>query len=242
MPSATFLTRDIPGGDAAARYAVYVPTTRETALLPVILALHGSGERGTDGMRQTTVGFGEIVRAHGDDFPAIVVFPQAAPDETWRDASALRALAALDAALTEFRGDPARVYLTGLSLGGNGAWHLALAEPARFAALVVVCGWLDTNDPMLRDDTDPAANPYLVAARRLRHLPTWLFHGAQDRVIPATASRQMADALEAVGAEPHYTEYPNLDHVSWTAAYNEPALLPWLLSQHRGADRGTPPS
>src|SRR5439155_1277158 len=102
--------------------------------------LHGAGERGADGDLQTMVGLGPVVKGRAESFPAVVVLPQAPRDSVWSGAPARAAMQALDAALREFRGDSARVYLTGLSMGGYGTWQLALEHPGRFAALVPICG------------------------------------------------------------------------------------------------------
>lgn len=128
-------------------YSVYVPKDYEPGRrLPVILFLHGAGERGRDGLRPTQVGIGSAIRFNPERANAIVVFPQA-PDETrWLDEPADFAMAALDASLREFKGDRDRVALTGLSMGGYGTWHLALAHGDRFAAIAVICGGLLPHD------------------------------------------------------------------------------------------------
>ena len=209
-----------------------------------MLALHGSGECGRDGRRQTLLGLGPVLPSLAPPAPALIIFPQAAPEEDWLGAAQARALRALDAALAEFGGDPAAVALTGLSLGGNGAWHLALSAPERFAALAVVCGWLEvaTLPAQLRE----APDPHRAAAERLRHLPVWLFHGTQDPVVPVEASRVMHAALSAVGAPVRYTEYPAVRHGAWRPAYQDPELLRWLLapthprSKRRSRERPCP--
>src|SRR5262249_26302648 len=138
-----FLNRTLLVGGRRHAYQVYVPAAYSPRRAwPVILCLHGSGERGTDGLLQTEVGFGAALRRYSDRYPLIAVFPQAPPDTRWPGASSRIALAALDATLEEFRCDPDRVYLTGLSMGGNGAWYLAYRSPARWAALLVACGWV----------------------------------------------------------------------------------------------------
>ena len=129
----TFVARELVVGGSTHRYQVFVPAAAKTSTKnPVILFLHGSGERGDDGVRQTQSGLGPYVRAHADTFPAIVVFPQAAQDSEWAGANLDMALAELDAATREFRGDPDRTYLTGLSMGGYGTWQLALQTRDRF--------------------------------------------------------------------------------------------------------------
>lgn len=226
---------DVDGQQHA--YRVFVPS-REAGgeRPPVILFLHGSGERGSDGDSPTLVGLGPHVRRHADDFPAIVVFPQAPADTEWSDSAAI-AWAALDAATDEFGGDRDRTYLTGISMGGYGTWELALAQPERFAAIAPVCGGIlaPAHRPTLQvgavsGDTDP----YAAAARRLRDVPTWIFHGARDDVVPPEQSRRMAAALEATGAaDARYTEFPDANHNSWDPAYATPELYRWMFAQRR---------
>jgi len=235
MATFGFLPRTLQSGGERSRYQVYVPATPRGAPLPVILFLHGSGERGDDGAKQTTVGLGNAVRAYGDSFPAIVVFPQARAGESWRGPMGERAMRALDATLAELPCDGARVYLTGISLGGSGAWHLALEHPRRFAALAPVCGWLDPSalPATLRARGGSQGDAHDAAARALRHLPVWVFHGAADAVVPVERSRLMVDALRRAGADVRYTEYPGVGHDSWNRAYAEPELVPWMLA-HAG--------
>ena len=212
-------------------YAVSVPRSGNGAL-PVILFLHGAGERGDDGFRQTDVGLGRAMPPN-----AIGVFPQAPTETRWIGDPADAAMKALDASVAEFNGDPERLYLTGVSMGGYGVWHLALANPDHVAALVPVCGGLlphaTTTSVQRSPLTDDVADPYAFVAHALRHLPIWIFHGAADSVIPVTESRQMADALRKEGADVRYTEYPGVDHNAWDRAYAEEELWKWLFAQSR---------
>ncbi|MFL5352334.1 prolyl oligopeptidase family serine peptidase [Archangium sp.] len=147
------------------------------------------------------------------------------------------ALLSLEQSLHEFNGDPARLYLTGVSMGGYGSWRLALKDPHRFAALVPICGGLDApgRHSVSRnlDAATPVSEPFLEAARLLRHLPIWVFHGEEDPIIPVSESRILVRALQEVGAPMRYTEYPEVEHDSWDPAYAEPELMPWLLSHSR---------
>jgi len=138
-----FEARAVKVDGRTAHYQVFIPATATAAAgpLPVVLFLHGSGERGRDGVKQTHAGLGPYLRAN-PQFPALVVLPQVPNDEEWSGANNRVALAALDATLAEFGADPARQYLTGMSMGGYGTWNIALAHPQRFAALVPVCGAL----------------------------------------------------------------------------------------------------
>jgi predicted peptidase len=236
-PMGRFVQREVTVAGTPHRYQVFVPAGgRRGAPVPAILFLHGTGERGDDGDRPTRVGLGPVLHARAADFPALVVFPQAPEGMDWKGEAAAIAFAALDAAAREFDADPARTYLTGLSMGGYGTWELALLQPDRFAALVPVCGGLtapraerDLYVEALRGESDPAA----ALAGRLHHLPTWIFHGARDDVVPPRESRAAHAALRDAGAEVRYTEFPDADHNSWDAAYGTDALWTWLFAQQR---------
>jgi predicted peptidase len=180
------------------------------------------------------VGLGDAIRRHAERWPAIVVFPQAPPDHRWHGKVAHLALATLDRTLQEFLADPDRVYLVGLSAGGNGAWNLAYRTPERFAALVVICGWV-VPTPDRREAIVPPASgpPQPLVAQRLRDLPTWIWHGDADEVVPVEDSRRMAGALSSMGAPVTYTELAEVGHDSWTAAFESPELSRWLFTQVR---------
>jgi len=234
----TFVMREIEVAGTRYRYQVFVPMQVREAKTPVVLFLHGSGERGDDGVKQTAAGLGPYVHAHAAEFPAIAVFPQIPEGQEWSDNAAL-AMAVLDAATREFGGDPDRTYLTGLSMGGYGTWDLALMQPGRFAALVPICAGVQPHPerPTLRvqsvlDEPDPFA----AAAQRLRDTPIWIFHGAKDDAVPPEQSRRMASALKAAGArDARYTEFPEANHNSWDPAYATPELWTWLWRQRRTA-------
>lgn len=215
-----FLDRSVVIDGTAHRFQVYVPAGEPPAgHWPVILFLHGSGESGTDGVRPAQVGLGPALRQHPQRYPAIVVFPQCPSQRSGNAVFARIALAALDQTLGEFNTDPARIYLTGLSMGGCAAWHLASLHPERFAALAVVCGWIADADKGL--------------AQRLAHLPVWITHGDADKVVPVKASRHAFAALQAAGADVRYTELPGVDHNAWDPAYQSEPLPAWLFAQHR---------
>jgi predicted peptidase len=232
-----FLNRAVTVDGVSHRYQVYVPAEYSRARRwPVILFLHGSGERGTDGLLQTEVGLGAGIRRHVERWPAIVVFPQAPPEHRWHGKVAHLALATLDRALREFSTDADRVYLVGLSAGGNGVWNLAYRYPERFAALVVVCGWVmptpERREAILPPDSGA---PYPVIAGRIRSLPIWIWHGDADDLVPVEESRRMAEALRAAGAEVRYTELAGVEHDSWIQAFESPALPQWLFALRRRA-------
>jgi predicted peptidase len=138
-----FLNRTVTVGRALSRYQVYVPHSYDPASSwPVILFLHGAGERGADGLIQTEVGLGPAIRRFPERYPAIVVFPQAPKDSLWQGASAQMAMAALEQTIREYSADVRRLYLTGLSMGGHGSWYLSYHHPDRFAAVAPICGWV----------------------------------------------------------------------------------------------------
>jgi predicted peptidase len=231
-----FLNRTLTHAGQSYRYVVYVPEHDGSRPLPIALFLHGAGERGDDGMRQTAVGIGSAIRWSRERFPMIVVMPQAPADTQWLGDTGRAAMLALDAATREFGGDPARTYLTGLSLGGYGTWHLAMEHPDRFAALVPVCGGIlkpeTANSVRQSPLTAGAADPYAATAQKIRPgIPIWIFHGADDKVIPPTESRRMFAELQKLGANVRYTELPGVGHNAWDPAYGNPELWTWVLAQ-----------
>jgi predicted peptidase len=227
-----FLDRTVRVDGREHRFQVYVPRGyRPRARTPVILALHGGGERGVDGLIQTEVGLGGALRRYADRYPAIVVFPQAEPGTVWQDRSAEVALAALDQAMREFRGDRDRVYLVGLSMGGNGSWYLAYRHPERFAAIAVVCGFVQPRGGY--GAVAPGEDPYAAVAKRIARIPVWIAHGDADAVVPVEESRRMNAALKAVGADVRYVELAGVGHGAWDATFRDEAFPAWLFAQHR---------
>ena len=233
-----FLDRTVTSDGTIYRYQVFVPNNwTKKQKWPVIVFLHGSGERGDTGLPQTDVGLGHAIRVSEKEVPFVVVMPQCSKDKTWTTSDQQgQALAALERTIKEFNGDRDRVYLTGLSMGGYGTWDLAAKYPGKFAAYVPICGGIhDPSDfPNLGGSLgrDPQiADPYAETARRVGKTPVWIFHGDADPAVPVEESRKMADALKAAGAIYQYTEYPGVGHNSWEKAYAEPELVPWLLTQ-----------
>ena len=227
-----FLDRSVLVDGVEYRYQVYVPRDYgEQHAWPVILALHGYGERGRDGLLQTEVGLAGAIRRHPHRFPAVVVFPQT-PD-IWQGLGARIALAALDRSLDEFQVDPSRIYLTGMSAGGNGSWYLAYHHPERFAALVVVCGWVRErrNGLFPSIPAETAAGPFADVAERVHGVPVWIFHGEVDDIVSVEEARGMAAALKARGADVRYTELPGVNHEAWVPAYADDELPGWLFRQ-----------
>lgn len=226
-----FLDRTISVAGEEHRYQVYLPANYDPGMRwPVILFLHGAGERGQDGLAPTHVGLGRAIRFDWESWPAIVVFPQVPAGESWQGTSADVAIAALDKTLNEYSTDPNRQYLTGLSLGGNGTWYLGYHHTERFAALVAVCGFVDL-DGRFPNFLGSSANSFAALAEDLVNKPVWIVHGDADVVVPVEQSRNMAEALKAVGAEVHYSELPGINHNSWDAAYSDGELISWLFEQ-----------
>lgn len=201
-------------------YWLYLPQqyhTDTTTSWPLLIFLHGAGERGDDLEKVKTHGPPKLVEEQ--DFPFIIVSPQCPAGEWW-SIYVLNKL--FDEIVSGYRVDEYRVYLTGLSMGGFGTWEWVAENPEKFAAIAPVCGG---GDPAL--------------AWRFRNIPAWIFHGEQDRVVPAKFSQDMAEALKSVGADPQLTLYPEAGHDSWTETYNNSRLYEWFLSHKRVIDPST---
>jgi predicted peptidase len=183
---------------------------------PLMLFLHGAGERGSDVNKVKVHGPPKIVEQK-KDFPFIVVSPQCPADSWWRP---MELMSLLDEIQKDYRVDADRVYLTGLSMGGFGTWELATQAPQRFAAIAPICG---------------GGNPAL--ARRIKDLPIWVFHGAADRTVPVARSEEMVEALKKAGSDVKFTKYEGVDHDSWTRTYANEELYQWMLSHKRGEKR-----
>jgi predicted peptidase len=240
-PAATgFLARTLVVGTREVRYRLYVPaayTPRRS--WPLVLFLHGSGERGADNLAQLREGLAPAIRAHAQWFPLLAIFPQAPAGARWRDATEEDVVRIVDAVEREWKTDRDRAYVVGMSMGGYGAWQLAMDHPDRFAAVVPVCAGVlpPPREPELQgvEVPDPAGDPYAQIAGAVAKLPIWLFHGAEDPVVPVAESRRMAKELAARGGTPRYTEYPFVGHDAWDPAFNSPDLWDWLLKQRRTA-------
>lgn len=183
---------------------------------PLLMFLHGAGERGDDVEIVKRNGPPRLI-AKGQELPFIVVSPQCSTREYWpQKVDELSAL--LDHIIDTYYVDARRVYLTGISMGGYGTWHLAAAEPERFAALVPICGGFGQ------------AVHHVCA---LKDIPIWVFHGARDDVVPVTESERLVKALVECGGNVRFTIYPEAGHDSWTQTYNDPTVFEWLLKQSR---------
>jgi predicted esterase/prenyltransferase beta subunit len=212
-----FHLRTVKTSAGERKYTVFVPNGYDgSKAFPAVLFLHGSGERGDDGIKGGQIGLGAAILAHPERFPAIVVLPQAS--KTWQADSddARNALAALDDVMATYKVDPDRIALTGLSMGGAGAWSIAQANPGRFASLAPVCG---------------RGKPEMV--EKVKGLPTWIFVGDEDSLGTLQNARTMAQTLRDAGSTPIETEYRAVGHNSWDRAYDDPALIEWMLSKTR---------
>jgi predicted peptidase len=228
-----FLDRTVTVKGTSYKYVVFVPEDWSAKRnWPVILFLHGAGERGDDGVIQSEVGIGTAIRRHRERFPAIVVMPQCRKDVWWSNSPMDdMAIAALEAATKEFRGDKNRTYLTGLSMGGYGTWYLAAKYPGRFAAIAPICGGILPPDES-RKHVAGETGPYTEAAKKIgSKTPTWIFHGGSDPVVPPAESQNMNEAMKALGGEVHYSEYPGVGHDSWVKAYDDEETMKWMLSK-----------
>jgi predicted peptidase len=231
--AAHFLRREFTSQGRAMPYRLLLPRRmdREQAY-PIVLFLHGAGERGDDNEAPLRHGVLHLATEEARRrFPCFVVVPQCPPEERWvevpwdapaheqpaQPAAPLRlALTLISDLQLELPVDTGRIYVAGVSMGGFGAWDAVTRHPRLFAACVPVCGGAD-----------------LERARAVVELGIWAFHGALDTVVPPGRSRDMIAAIREAGGHPRYTEFPDLGHECYEQAFGDPALLPWLFSQRR---------
>jgi predicted peptidase len=207
--------------DLSASYLLHLPPgykANAKRCWPLMIFLHGAGERGTNLSLLVVHGPPKIVKKK-PEFPFVLISPQCPPGERWDNETIL---ALLDHAIAKYRVDTNRVYLTGLSMGGFGTWSLAVSHPNRFAAVAPICGGGETI-------------PIVLADRRkqeqLKKLPVWAFHGAKDPVVKLEESENMVNALKRIGSRNvELTAYPDATHDSWTETYDNPKLYEWFLS------------
>ena len=185
---------------------------------PLILFLHGAGERGTNLWLVAKHG-PPMIDTRTANFPFIVVSPQCPDGKIWSNDLLLALLEEIE---KKYAVDVHRVYLTGLSLGGFGTWSLGLSHPERFAAIAPICGGGEFITPLLADKA------------RLAALPVWAFHGGKDPVVPLEESERMVNLLKKNGGrEVKLTIYPEAEHDSWTQTYASPELFAWFLQHSR---------
>jgi len=205
------------GETASLDYLIAVPEAydKEGDAVPLVLFLHGAGERGGDLEKVKKHGPPKMIEK-GHDFKAIVVSPQCPADSWWpREVELLAAL--LDKIEREYNIDKDRIYLTGLSMGGMGTFALAAHQPERFAAAVPICG-----------------RGSEAMAKKLTKMPMWVFHGEDDKVVPAEGSKTMVRLMnEKDGENAKLTLYPGVGHNSWDKAYGDEKMWEWLFAQER---------
>lgn len=208
---------DAPTPPDVLRYLVHLPDDYDAdpgKLWPLVLFLHGAGERGSDLDLAAVHGPPRLADA-GHEFPFILVTPQCGESSQWvAELSTLSGL--VDEVVSTHRVDPARVSVTGLSMGGFGTWSLAVRYPDRFAAIAPICGGL-----------------WMQSAAPIRHVPVWAFHGDADDVVPISASEEIITELRSLDADVRFTRYAGVGHDSWTETYDNPELYEWLLSHRR---------
>jgi len=202
---------------------------------PLVLCLHGAGGRGTDNKSKGTVAFVALSSAKTQsEYPAFLLTPQCPNNKKWVNtpwengsystskvpiSKELKLVVQLlDSVEKEFSIDSSRIYVTGQSMGGYGTWDIILRYPKRFAAAIPVCG---AGDPM--------------QAKSITHIPIWAFHGDKDSTVPTKGSREMVEALKEAGGKIKYTEYKGVGHNSWSRAWKEKDLIPWLFKQKNKA-------
>lgn len=227
MPSKTQTAHTFKGKSTREfklEYLLHLPASYnagDSKRWPLILFLHGAGERGTNVAKVGVHGPPKVVKSN-PEFPFIVVSPQCPAGQIWSD-DALLAL--LDEIVAKHKVDEKRVYLTGLSMGGYGSWSLGLRHPKRFAAVAPICGGGETLSVLL-------ANPSNSAA--LKKLPVWAFHGAKDEIVPLSESERMVAILKRHGnPNVKLTVYPEAGHDSWTETYKNQEFYDWMLQHKR---------
>jgi predicted peptidase len=211
-------------GSIRLNYLLHLPAEYKadaTKKWPLILFLHGAGERGTNIWKVATHGPPHLATTNAS-FPFIVVSPQCPEGQYWQGEPLL---GLLDAVMKEYSVDHQRVYLTGLSMGGYGTWELGTTHPERFAAIAPICGGGHLISVLLTSREKGSA---------LKSLGVWAFHGAKDPVVPLEESERMVGAMKEAGArDVKLTVYPEAQHNSWTQAYDDPELYKWFLAHKR---------
>jgi predicted peptidase len=196
-------------------YLLYLPKDyKQHKKLPLVMFLHGAGERGDNLDLVKIHGIPRLIEA-GQEFSFIAVSPQCPKDSWWtRELEPLKLL--LETTIKTYTVDKNRVYLTGLSMGGFGTFHLAGLYPKYFAAMAPICG-----------------GGHGSFAENLKDIPTWVFHGDADDVVPIQESQRMVKAIKKAGGQVKLTTYKGIGHDSWTQTYNNPKFYEWLLSHKK---------
>jgi predicted peptidase len=234
LPAEVFIAQEYLAPDGSKMpYRLLVPEHYDARRkYPVVLFFHGLSDRGYDNVSQLSKGVRSFATPENlQRFPCFVVVPQCPPDDGWVDLAwgatpgaprpleprpaLLHALKCVDQVAAAYSTDPSRLYVTGLSVGGFATWDCLTRFPGRFAAAVVVCG---------------GGDEHTVTAAVAR-VPVWIFHSADDPVVPLKRALGMIAAMRKAGGNPRFTEFQGLGHDSWDRAYTEPGLLPWLFAQ-----------
>jgi predicted peptidase len=233
-PKQLFEPREFAGGDGKVlKYRLLKPLNfNSNKVYPLVIFLHGAGERGDDNTVQLVHGMADFCKtARRDQNPCYVLAPQCPKNEKWADidwasngvelpdqpSDSMRLVFELvDSMLSEAALDKNRIYITGLSMGGYGTWDAIARRPDFFAAALPICGG---GDPK--------------TAEKIKHIPISCFHGDNDKVVPPERSQTIIDAIKNAGGNPKYTEYPGVGHDSWTRTYSDDAVHQWLFSQRR---------
>lgn len=215
------------------RYRTLIPKVEANEKLPLLLCMHGAGERGDDNEKHLGYFVPLYTGENGQKYRCIVVLPQVPNNKLWASygwstnfdtmqkepsETLLLTKQLVEHLLKTQPIDPDRVYVTGLSMGGYGTWEFTQRWPELVAAAAPVCGGGD-----------------VTQVEHIKKIPFWAFHGAKDGVVKLEASTKAIDALKAAGAKPKLTVYEQVGHDSWRPAYNDPGLMPWFFEQRRAS-------
>jgi predicted peptidase len=215
-------------------YQVFIPLNYNTVAKkwPVILYQHSSGERGTDNVKQLSIGLAPVLKTQEATWQAITIFPQVNSTEQARAGYIAVGMASLDSITAHYNVDPARIYVTGISAGGVYSYEMLHLNPTRFAAFVPIAA----NTCPLCITGNPNASQADAALQLAHEMPTmgyWQFQGRLDPNIYYGDAEVISSTWKTVNPNARYTEYPTALHDAWTQAYNDPTLIPWLLAQHK---------
>jgi len=216
-------------------YRLFIPAGDKETRFPLVIFLHGSGERGKDNERQLMNGVKNFATPKVQkNHPCFILVPQCPQGQRWVNVDYSQKVIHQPDTISVILGnvmllvrdlisrypiDTTRIYITGLSMGGFGTWDLITRYPSFFSAAVPICGGGDVKK-----------------AKLVKNVPVWAFHGAKDEVVRPELSRAMVKAIEKAGGKPKYTEYPDLKHNCWDATYKDPRVFRWLFSQSRLAE------
>lgn len=205
-------------------FVVFTPSSAKldgSRKLPLVVFLHGRGESGTDGLKPAAQGLIRMALFNRERWGCVVIAPQKPSEDRLWDEHEEQVVSLIEDIKRTMPIDEDRVYLTGLSQGGHGAWMIGSRKAELFAAVVPICGWAGTKDGSGFE------------AGRLVGMPVWAFHGDADGAVPVEASRRAVEAVREAGGEAMLTEYPGVGHNSWDKAYDDAKLAEWMFAQRR---------